>query len=177
MLLAVKMLVSAALIGVINLVARDKPGVAGALTAFPLVGYLSVVWLVADRRPGRDQAVFLTSMAWALLPTVVVVAAVALLIRLGWHALPPADCRRCGVGGHRRRGTKARPDELLSRASHALIALPGRADALAGCPGRAAAGSGSGRDDDGVGGEPQREAGHDAPAGDLLEALLSADGE
>jgi hypothetical protein len=88
MLLVMKMVVSGVLIGVINMVARDRPGLAGALTAFPVVGYMSVVWLWADRRPGRDQAVFLTSMAWALLPTVVVVAAVALLIRLGWHAVP-----------------------------------------------------------------------------------------
>ena len=99
MFLLVKIVASGALVGVINLVARRSPVLGGALTAFPLIGYLSVLWLLADRRPGSDQAAFLTGMAWALVPTLAVVAGVALLLRAGWSTLPALAVGALGWGG------------------------------------------------------------------------------
>lgn len=83
-----KVVVSGVLVAVINLIARRNPALGGALTAFPVIGYLSVLWLLVDRRPGADQAQFLVTMAWALVPTLAAVAGVAVLLRSGWSTLP-----------------------------------------------------------------------------------------
>jgi len=85
--LLVKILVSATAVGLLNLVARRNPALGGWLTAFPIIGFLSVLWLLADRRPA-DQSSFLLTMVLGLIPTAIVLLGVGLLLRAGTPLLP-----------------------------------------------------------------------------------------
>jgi uncharacterized membrane protein (GlpM family) len=86
--LLVKILVSATAVGLLNLVARRNPALGGWLTAFPIIGFLSVLWLLADRRPAADQSSFLLTMVLGLIPTGIVLLGVGLLLRAGTPLLP-----------------------------------------------------------------------------------------
>ena len=86
--LLVKILASATAVGLLNLVARRNPALGGWLTAFPVIGILSVLWLLADRRPPADQASFLLTMVTGLIPTGIVLLGIGLLLRAGMPLLP-----------------------------------------------------------------------------------------
>jgi|SRR5215467_585481 len=83
MLIVLKMIVSALVIGGINVLARANPKLAGWMTALPVVSLLSIAWLIMDRRNNSEIAVFITGVLYGLLPTAVVLLIMIVLIGLG----------------------------------------------------------------------------------------------
>jgi hypothetical protein len=83
----IKIALSAIAVGLLNVIAQRNSALGGWLTAFPIIGFLSVMWLLVDRRPAHDQSSFLLTMAVGLIPTTLVLLGVGLLVRAGMPLL------------------------------------------------------------------------------------------
>jgi hypothetical protein len=80
MLIVLKMIVSALIIGGINVLAQANPKLAGWMTALPVVSLLSIAWLMMDRRNNAEIAVFITGVLYGLIPTAAVLLIMIVLI-------------------------------------------------------------------------------------------------
>jgi hypothetical protein len=87
MLIVLKMMVSALVIGGINVIAQTNPKLAGWMTALPVVSLLSVGWLMIDRKNNAEIAIFIIGVLYGLLPTAAVLFIMVLLI--GYHTPVP----------------------------------------------------------------------------------------
>ena len=87
MLILAKIVVSALLIGGINAIARANPSLAGWISALPIVSFLSVFWLVADRRETPEIYGFVRGVLYGLPLTAVLLGAIALSLARGFPLL------------------------------------------------------------------------------------------
>ena len=80
---AIKLLLSALVIVVVSELAKRQPAWAGALASLPLVSLLAIVWLYVDTRSGAQVAGLSWSIFWLVLPSLVLFAALPLLLKQG----------------------------------------------------------------------------------------------
>lgn len=83
MTLAVKAVVSAVVILLINATARRNPALGGWIAALPTITLLSIAWLVVDGADNRRVAGFVTGVVWGLIPNALCLIALAVLARRG----------------------------------------------------------------------------------------------
>ena len=94
MLTALKIIVSGVAIGGINLLAHERPQLAGWIAALPLVTFLSVVWLMVDQKDNREIAIFIKGVLYGLLPLAAILWAMIALLERG---VPPSVAIGAGV--------------------------------------------------------------------------------
>ena len=82
-----KVVISALVVGAINVVAQRSPSLAGWLAAFPLMTFLSVTWLWADGRENATLGDLVTGVLWGLIPNAVMLVALFICLRFGLHAV------------------------------------------------------------------------------------------
>jgi hypothetical protein len=83
MFTVVKVVVSALVIGGINVLARRNPQLGGWVAALPLVSFLSVAWLAVDGVPHADIRVFVGRVLLGLVPTAALLGILALCLGRG----------------------------------------------------------------------------------------------
>lgn len=66
-----KILLSAALIGLISEVGKRHTGLAALLAALPLVSLLSIIWIYHDTRDVQRIAAFSWGVFWYVLPSLI----------------------------------------------------------------------------------------------------------
>ncbi len=74
MFTAVKIVVSAAVIGGINGIAQTHPRIGGWIAALPMISFLSVIWLAADGAAPSDISAFIGRVLVGQVPTAVMLA-------------------------------------------------------------------------------------------------------
>lgn len=78
-----KTLLTAALVVAISEIAKRNSLVAALLASLPLVSILALVWLYLDTQNVEKVAAFSTSVAWLVLPSLVLFVSLPLLLRWG----------------------------------------------------------------------------------------------
>ncbi len=84
--LFLKILISAALIGIISEVSRRYSTVAALLAALPLISLLSMMWMYHDTHDIEKISAFSMSVFWYVLPSLVLFVLLPVLLR--WAQLP-----------------------------------------------------------------------------------------
>jgi hypothetical protein len=90
MLTLIKALLSGAIIGGVNVVARRSPKLGGLFAAMPIISMLSVLWLRVDRQSNSQIADFLVGVLWGLVPTMALLVVEVVALRRGlslWLAI------------------------------------------------------------------------------------------
>ena len=82
-MIALKAIVSAALILAINAMARRNPALGGWIAALPIITVLSIVWLIVDGADNTRIAGFVTGVLWGLIPNALCLGALVFLARQG----------------------------------------------------------------------------------------------
>ncbi|WP_433214037.1 hypothetical protein ACQP25_28230 [Microtetraspora malaysiensis] len=87
LLFAVRVLLAGLVVAAVGIVGKDRPGLAGMLSAFPVVMFLSMFVLWRDGTPRQSLATFCVSAAVMLVPTGLALASVALVLH--WRSSLP----------------------------------------------------------------------------------------
>lgn len=80
-----KILLTAGLVVAISEIAKRSSLVAALLASLPLVSILALIWLYLDTQSAEKVAVFSTSVAWLVLPSLVLFVSLPLLLKWGLH--------------------------------------------------------------------------------------------
>jgi F0F1-type ATP synthase assembly protein I len=87
----VKVLVSAVVILLVNVVSQRNPVLGGWVASLPIITFLSVLWLLADHKQPADIAQFMGGVLLGLVPTAVLLGVFTLALQRGlavpWAAL------------------------------------------------------------------------------------------
>ncbi|QQK77696.1 DUF3147 family protein [Salicibibacter cibarius] len=96
MFTAVKILISALIIGVITEIAHRFPTIGGIIAALPLVSLLSLIWLSFQGNSAEEISKFAMGVLWGFPATAVLILIVALLLR---YSFPLSLAMLLGAGG------------------------------------------------------------------------------
>lgn len=78
-----KILLTAALVVAISEIAKRSSLLAALLASLPLISILALVWLYLDTQSIEKVAAFATSVAWLVLPSLVLFVSLPLLLKWG----------------------------------------------------------------------------------------------
>jgi len=81
--IAIKTLISAALIVAVSEVAKRSPLFAGLIASIPLLSLLAIVWLYVDTRSVEQVSQLSWSILLLILPSLLLLIALPLLLKLG----------------------------------------------------------------------------------------------
>lgn len=81
MILFIKIVTSALLFGVINLLAVRHPALSGYIAVLPVITFLSLITLMVDKQSPENISVFLTSALTGVLFTCLILLGMLLLLR------------------------------------------------------------------------------------------------
>jgi hypothetical protein len=81
--LLMKVLVSAVIIGGINLMAKINPQFAGWVSALPIVSLMSVIWLAAGGATQAEMSIFVGRVILGLFPTAGLLCIVSICLGRG----------------------------------------------------------------------------------------------
>lgn len=82
--LAIKALVSGALVAAVSEVARRWPGAGGLIASLPLVSVLGMIWLWRDRPDAANMAAHSSATFWYVLPSLPMFLLIPHLLERGW---------------------------------------------------------------------------------------------
>jgi hypothetical protein len=88
--LAIKALLSGAIVAAVSEVAKRYPGFGGLIASLPLVSVLGMMWLWRDTRDPDRMAAHATGTFWFVLPSLPMFLVIPILLRRGvgfWPAL------------------------------------------------------------------------------------------
>src|ERR1700712_975954 len=88
--LAVKALISGALIAIASTLARRYPGFGALVASLPLVSVLGMIWLWSDKPDAENMATHAGATFWYVLPSLPMFLVIPVLLRHGlsfWLAL------------------------------------------------------------------------------------------
>jgi len=88
--LAIKALMSGAIIAAVSEIAKRSPGLGAMLTALPMVAVLSMIWLWRDKPDAANMAAYAAATFWYVLPSLPMFLLMSALLRGGlnfWLAL------------------------------------------------------------------------------------------
>lgn len=84
MLMIVKVLCSAAVIGALNVLAHRSPGLAGWIAALPIVSFLSIAWMAFDGATTNATLSFAQAVLFGVPFTIILIGVIVLALRHGY---------------------------------------------------------------------------------------------
>ena len=92
--LAVKALISGAIVAAVSEIAKRYPGLGGLVASLPLVSVLGMIWLWRDTKDPVRMAAHATGTFWFVLPSLPMFLLIPMLLRRG-TGFWPALCAGC----------------------------------------------------------------------------------
>src|ERR1700712_660606 len=93
--LAIKALISGALIAIASTLAKRYPGIGALIASLPLVSVLGMIWLWHDKPNVENMAAHAGATFWYVLPSLPMFLLIPFLLRHGagfWTALSAGCC-------------------------------------------------------------------------------------
>ena len=88
--LAIKALISGAIVAAVSEIAKRYPGFGGLVASLPLVSVLGMIWLWRDTHDVKNMAAHVNGTFWFVLPSLPMFLLIPLLLKRGvgfWPAL------------------------------------------------------------------------------------------